>query len=76
MEAMICGMTPQERRNPHLLNARRRLRIAKGSGTGVADLNSMLNKFNQMQQMMKKFGKFQKMMARMGGGLPGLLRPR
>jgi len=76
MEAMICGMTPQERRNPHLLNARRRLRIAKGSGTSVTELNSMLNKFNQMQQMMKKFGKFQKMMAKMGGGLPGLLRPR
>src|SRR5882724_2089414 len=73
MEAMICGMTPQERRNPHLLNAKRRQRIAKGSGVTVTELNTMLNKFNQMQQMIKKMGKFQKMMARMGGGLPGML---
>src|SRR6266403_826270 len=68
MEAMICGMTLQERHNPHILNAKRRQRIAKGSGVSVAELNTMLNKFSQMQQMMKKMGKFQKMMARMGGG--------
>src|SRR5882757_5332495 len=68
MEAMICGMTPQERHNPHILNAKRRQRIAKGSGVSVTELNTMLNKFSQMQQMMKKMGKFQKMMARMGGG--------
>ncbi len=67
MEAMICGMTPQERGNPHILNARRRQRIAKGSGVTVTELNTMLNRFSQMQQMMKKMGKFQKMMARMGG---------
>ena len=76
MEAMICGMTPQERRNPHILNARRRQRIAKGSGVSVTELNTMLNRFAQMQQMMKKMGKFQKMMARMGGGTAGLLRRR
>jgi signal recognition particle subunit SRP54 len=69
MEALICAMTLQERRNPHILNAKRRQRIAKGSGVMVAELNTMLNKFAQMQQMMKKMGKFQKMMARMGGGL-------
>ena len=74
MEAMICGMTPQERRNPHILNARRRQRIAKGTGVSVTELNTMLNRFAQMQQMMKKMGKFQRMMARMGGGLAGLLR--
>jgi len=73
MEAMICAMTLQERRNPHLLNAKRRQRIAKGSGVSVAQLNTMMNKFAQMQQMMKKMGKFQKMMARMGGGGGGLL---
>ena len=72
MEAMICAMTKQERGNPHILNAKRRQRIAKGSGVTVTELNTMLNKFGQMQQMMKKMGKFQKMMARMGGG-PGLL---
>jgi signal recognition particle subunit SRP54 len=74
MEAMICAMTLQERGNPHLLNAKRRQRIAKGSGVTVTELNTMLNKFAQMQQMMKKMGKFQKMMARMGGGAAGLLR--
>jgi signal recognition particle subunit SRP54 len=74
MEALICAMTLQERRNPHILNAKRRQRIAKGSGVTVAELNTMLNKFAQMQQMMKKMGKFQKMMARMGGGAGGLLR--
>jgi signal recognition particle subunit SRP54 len=76
MEAMICGMTPQERHNPHILNARRRQRIAKGSGVSVTELNTMLNRFAQMQQMMKKMGKFQKMMARMGGGAAGLMPRR
>ena len=72
MEAMICAMTPQERKSPQILNAKRRIRIAKGSGTTVAELNNLLNRFNQMQQMMKKMGKFQKMMAKMGGPIPGL----
>ncbi|MBI5387384.1 MAG: signal recognition particle protein [Verrucomicrobia bacterium] len=70
MEGMICAMTPQERRNPALLNAKRRLRIANGSGVRVSEVNTMMNKFAQMQQAMKKMGKFQKMMARMGGGMP------
>lgn len=76
MEAMICAMTQQERRTPQILNARRRQRIAKGSGVSVTDLNSMLNRFGQMQQMMKKFGKFQRMMSKMGAGTSSLLRPR
>ena len=74
MEGMICGMTQQERKNPALLNASRRRRIAAGSGVSVTELNTMLNKFGQMQQMMKKMGKLQRMMAKMGGGLPGMLR--
>jgi signal recognition particle subunit SRP54 len=74
MEAMICGMTMQERRSPQILNAKRRIRIAKGSGVSVTELNTMLNKFGEMQQMMKKMGKFSKMMGKMGGGLPGMLR--
>jgi len=74
MEAMICGMTTQERRSPQILNAKRRIRIAKGSGVTVTELNTMLNKFGEMQQMMKKMGKFSKMMGKMGGGLPGILR--
>jgi signal recognition particle subunit SRP54 len=76
MEAMICSMTLQERGNPHILNAKRRQRIAKGSGVSVAELNTMLNKFNQMQQMMKNMGKFQRMMSKMGGGAAGKLLGR
>jgi signal recognition particle subunit SRP54 len=75
MEGMICAMTLQERKNPVILNAKRRQRIAKGSGVSVTELNTLLNRFGQMQQMMKKMGKFQKMMSRMGGAGPaGLLR--
>jgi len=74
MEGIICAMTPQERRTPNLLNAKRRLRIAAGSGVKVAEVNTLMNKFGQMQQMMKKFGKMQKMMGRMGGKMPGMPR--
>ena len=78
MEALLCAMTPKERRQPNILNASRRRRIAAGTGVKVAELNSMLNKFFQMQQMMKKMGKMQKIMAKMGGGdlggLGGLMR--
>jgi len=74
MEGMICAMTFKERRNPAILNAKRRVRIAKGSGVNVSELNNLLNRFGQMQQMMKKMGKFQKMMSKMGGGMPGMLR--
>jgi len=70
MEGMICAMTLKERRSPQILNARRRQRIAKGSGVSVAEVNSMLQRFNQMQAMLKKMGKFQKMIGKMGGKLP------
>jgi signal recognition particle subunit SRP54 len=73
MEGMICAMTPYERRNPNILNAGRRKRIARGSGVSVTEVNTLLNKFAQMQQMMKKMGKMQKMMAKMGG-MPGFGR--
>ena len=72
MEGMICGMTREERHKPQILNASRRKRIAKGSGVSVAELNTLLNRFTQMQQMMRKMGKFQKMMAKMGGAAPGM----
>jgi len=68
-DAIINSMTPDERRDHNILNAWRRKRIAKGSGVTVAELNNLLNRFNQMQQMLKKMGKFQKMMAR-GGVMP------
>jgi signal recognition particle subunit SRP54 len=74
MEGMVCAMTLKERRNPVILNASRRRRIAAGSGVSVTELNTMLNKFFQMQTMMKKMGKMQKMMARMGGAMPGMMR--
>ena len=74
MEALICAMTIQERRNPNILNASRRKRIAIGTGVKVSELNGVLNKFFEMQQMMKKMGKMQKMLAKMGGGgLGGLM---
>jgi signal recognition particle subunit SRP54 len=73
MEGIICAMTLKERRSPQILNASRRRRIAGGSGVTVAEVNTLLNKFSQMQQMMKKMGKMQKMMARMGG-MPGMKR--
>ncbi|MDH7501275.1 MAG: signal recognition particle protein [Verrucomicrobiota bacterium] len=76
MEGIICAMTPQERRNPQILNARRRMRIAAGSGVKVSDVNALLQRFNQMQQMMKKMGKLQKMMAKFGGAPPPGMFPR
>ncbi|HNQ90321.1 MAG TPA: signal recognition particle protein [Verrucomicrobiota bacterium] len=75
MEGILCAMTPRERRNPQILNARRRIRIANGSGVKVAEVNSLLQRFGQMQQMMKKMGKLQRMMGRFGGAPPpGLFR--
>lgn len=72
MEGILCAMTHQERHSPQILNARRRQRIAKGSGVSVAEVNNVLRRFDEMQQMMRKMGKFQKMMAKFGGGFPGL----
>ncbi len=74
MEGIICAMTHKERRNPNLINASRRKRIAKGSGVQVSDVNALMNNFSQMQQMMKKMGRFQKMMGKMGGAIPPMFR--
>ena len=59
-KAIILSMTMKERRNPSILNASRRRRIAKGSGTQVQDVNRLLNQFEQTRQMMKRIssGKF------------------
>jgi signal recognition particle subunit SRP54 len=65
IEAMILSMTPAERRNPDLLNARRRLRIANGSGTSVTELNQLLRRFGEMKKLMGRFtrgGKPEKML--------------
>jgi signal recognition particle subunit SRP54 len=66
IEAIIQSMTPTERRRPEILNAGRRTRIARGSGTTVAEVNDVLKQFNGMKRMMKEMGKMQKTMARKG----------
>ena len=66
IEAMILSMTPEERRSPRILNASRKKRIARGSGTTVQELNALLKQFRQMQRMMKQLGKGKR-------GMPGLM---
>jgi signal recognition particle subunit SRP54 len=58
--AMIFSMTPKERRNPKILNASRKQRISRGSGTTAFELNQLLKQHLQMQDMMKKFSKLGK----------------
>jgi signal recognition particle subunit SRP54 len=58
-------MTHEERTRPDILNARRRQRIARGSGSSVTEVNDLLQRFNQMRKMMKSAGKMKKMMAQM-----------
>jgi len=78
-EAIILSMTVKERRKPDILNASRRARIAKGSGTQVSDVNAMIKQFTQMREMMKmmKGGRAHELMRKMGqmgggrGGFPG-----
>jgi len=54
VEAIINSMTPQERRDPEVLNASRKRRIARGSGTSVQDVNIMLKEFREVSKMMKQ----------------------
>jgi signal recognition particle subunit SRP54 len=55
IEAMICSMTPQERRAPEMINGSRRRRIAAGSGATIQDVNRLLTQFEQMKKMMRAF---------------------
>ena len=66
-EAIIDSMTPAERENPEIINARRRERIAKGSGTTMADVNRLLKQFEDTRKMMKQVagGNFQQQMRQM-----------
>jgi signal recognition particle subunit SRP54 len=57
VEAIIRSMTPQERRNPEILNGSRRRRIARGSGTTPQDINQLLNQFHQMQKMLRQMSR-------------------
>lgn len=56
-ESMIKSMSPEERSNPEIINGRRKIRIAKGSGTSVQEVNSLLKQFDQMHKMMKSVNK-------------------
>lgn len=57
MEAMIYSMTPEERRDPDLLNPSRKHRIARGAGVDISEVNRMVKQFNEMKKMMKMMGK-------------------
>ena len=72
-EAIIGSMTPLERENPEILNARRRERIAKGSGTSMAEVNRLIKQFDDMRKMMKMVSGGKLKMPKMGG-LPGMFR--
>lgn len=62
VSAIIQSMTPGERREPKLLNGSRRSRIARGSGTQVSDVNSLIERFTEARKMMKQ----------VAGGMPGM----
>jgi signal recognition particle subunit SRP54 len=64
-EAIVLSMTSEERTHPGILNARRRQRIARGSGNTVTEVNELLRRFGQMRKMMKSAGKMKRMMAQM-----------
>jgi signal recognition particle subunit SRP54 len=67
-EAILCSMTPEERRNPEILDGSRKRRIARGSGTGVPEINQLIHQYRQARKMMKMLGKSG------GRGLPGIGR--
>ena len=71
-KAIVQSMTIEERRNPSILNASRKKRIARGSGTSVQDVNRLIKQFGEMKKMMKMFTGTQKSMKKRGGfaGLP------
>ena len=57
IEAIVLSMTPKERERPEILNGSRRLRIAKGSGRTVQEVNRLIKQFGQMKKMIKQFGR-------------------
>ena len=67
IEAIICSMTKEEKRNTRLLNGSRRLRIAKGSGTSVQDINKFIKSYEMTQKMMKQ-------MKQNKGGMKNLMK--
>src|SRR3954453_287856 len=71
VEAIVLSMTLHERTHPDVLNARRRQRIAQGSGVTVTEVNDLINRFGQMRKMMKNMGQMTKKMARAHGANVG-----
>ncbi len=65
LEAIIYSMTPEERKNPAVINGSRKKRIAKGSGNRLEEINQFMRQFEQMRKMMHQMSKMQ-----MGGGMP------
>ncbi|MDB5096759.1 MAG: ffh [Cyanobacteria bacterium RYN_339] len=85
-ETIIASMTVKERRNPKILDMSRKIRISKGSGTKVEEVNKLLKDFDNMNKMMKQFSNMQKSMPKhmkkqmekqmkQGGGMPGGMPP-
>jgi len=76
LEAIVSSMTPGERRHPEMLDASRRRRVARGSGTQVQDVNRLLRQFEGMQRMVREVGGVSRRLRRSGmagaGALPGL----
>ena len=61
IEAIIYSMTPEERENPDMINGSRRLRIAKGSGTNIQEVNKLIKQFDDTRKMMKMMGNKEQM---------------
>ena len=78
IEAIIQSMTPKERENPGILNNSRRMRLAKGSGTNIQEVNKLIKQFDDMKKMMKLMSNPRNMASMMGqlkgmkGGMPGM----
>ncbi len=70
IEAIINSMTPEERRNHAIINASRKRRIARGSGTSVKEVDALIKQFVQMKMAMKQMRKMQRKMAKKGGRFP------
>ena len=76
IEAIILSMTPKERQRPEILNQSRKMRIAKGSGTSIQEVNRLVKQFDQTRKMMKMMtgSKMKAMMGKMPQmpGMPGM----
>jgi signal recognition particle subunit SRP54 len=75
IEAIVKSMTKAERDDPSLLNASRRKRIAKGSGTSIQEVNRLIKQFHEMKKMMKQMSGMQKGKGKKKGGLGGMKFP-